>query len=142
MFPLNTCLRNKNEKVHGDNYIYQRQRDGGTTKAPTSTVFSDTLSMEAEERIVMIKTLLRKIKYFNHIENKSLTLDFRQKVHSIKEKNSQIIWEHYYIPKAMLQVFKEDNYMGINKKVENIASANMFKDMANGKLDEFYRFVK
>lgn len=98
--------------------------------------------MEAEERIVMIKTLLRKIKYFNHIENKSLTLDFRQKVHSIKEKNSQIIWEHYYIPKAMLQVFKEDNYMGINKKVENLASANMFKDMANGKLDEFYRFVK
>ena len=141
---MSICSRNKNEKVHGDNYIYQRQRDGGTTKAPTSTVFSDFIQMEnaREKRIVMFKRFLRKIKYFNHIENKSLTLDFRQKVHSIKEKNSQIIWEHYYIPKAMLQVFKEDNYMGINKKVENIASANMFKDMANGKLDEFYRFVK
>ena len=90
----------------------------------------------------MLMKLFRALKCFNRYENKKLTSDFRARVKSIKVKNSQAVWTHYYIPNAMWQVYKEDNYLGINPKVENLASANMFNDLASGKLDEFYRFRK
>lgn len=90
---------------------------------------------------MVILDIIRKIKLFNDYENEQLTEEFKDRVQAIKERNSKAVWDCYYIPKAMVKVLKEDNYFGISPKVENYATAEMFKDMAEGKLDEFYRFV-
>lgn len=85
---------------------------------------------------------LRKITAFNKAENKSLTVDFIHRITKIKEENSQIVWTHYYLPKAIKQILKRDGYLlsTDSKAVQHLATSMMFADLSSGELTEFYRF--
>ena len=85
---------------------------------------------------------LRKFQPLNRVENKSLTVDFIKTVTKLKERNSQIVWSHYYLPKAIKQVLERDGYLlsANHTEVQHLATSMMFADMASGELTEFYRF--
>lgn len=86
--------------------------------------------------------ILRKIKPFNRVENKGLTADFIKSVIKIKERNSQIVWSHYYLPLAIKEILKRDGYLlsANHKEVQNLATSMMFKDLSDGTLTELYKF--
>ncbi len=87
-----------------------------------------------------VLNFLRKFPLLNSFENEQLTEEFESKVYAIKETNSQIVFETYYLPKAIMAILKEDNYLTTPKQAEPRATAMMLADYANGVLDEFYRF--
>lgn len=78
----------------------------------------------------------------------TLERQFTNTVLLIKERNSQIVWSHYYVPlavKEILRTLKKDESVlsaADNKRVEYMANSLMFRDMADGKLNEFYQFEK
>lgn len=67
---------------------------------------------------------------------------FAKEVKLRKEANSQHIYNAYYIPLACTQIIKEqgDITNADKYKLENLAMSLMFKDLAYGKLNEFYKF--
>jgi hypothetical protein len=79
---------------------------------------------------------------FNSYENEKLTLDFCDRVQAIKERNSKIIFDAYYMPKAISAILREDNYLTTEHQAHSRATAMMMNDLANGILTEFYRFKK
>ena len=87
-----------------------------------------------------IKRILRVIPYFSQYENELLSDNFRQTVHGIKERNSQIVFEAYYLPKAISAILKEDGYLTTPQGATPRATAMMLSDMAEGILTEFYKF--
>lgn len=89
----------------------------------------------------MIK-YLRKLEPFNKVENKSLTAEFIKTVARIKERNSKIVWTHFYLPKAIKNILDNGGYLlsPDNKQVQTLATSMMLADLANGELTEFYRF--
>lgn len=87
-----------------------------------------------------VLNFLRKFPLLNSFENEQLTEEFESKVYSIKEKNSQIVLETYYIPKAISAILKKDNYLTTPSQAEPRATEMMLDDYENGVLDEFYRF--
>lgn len=87
-----------------------------------------------------IREFLRFFPIFSEYENELLTDDFQQTVHQIKERNSQIVFEAYYLPKAISAILKEDGYLTTPQGATPRATAMMLSDMAEGILNEFYRF--
>lgn len=61
-----------------------------------------------------------------------------------KEQNSQAVWSAYYIPLATAAIVREQGTITKKDifKLECLANSLMFKDMADGKLNEFYQFIK
>ena len=86
--------------------------------------------------------LLRKINVFNKLENKNLTVELIKTIAKQKEKNSQIVWSHYYLPLAIKEILERDGYLlsANHKEVQHLATSMMFKDLSDGTLTEFYRF--
>lgn len=74
----------------------------------------------------------------------ALEKEFCAEIRKRKEKNSQIVWSHYYVPLAVREILEEKGNISEadNKRVELIANSLLFRDMADGKLNEFYKFVK
>lgn len=89
-----------------------------------------------------IKGLARKLPCFNETENEILSEEFSEAVIAIKEQNSQHVYNAYYLPKAISAILKEQNYLTTESGAEHRAKAMLLADMANGVLDEFYRFTK
>lgn len=91
----------------------------------------------------LIKTL-RTTNSFVENAYKQLPLEkeFRLRVRAIKEVNSEHIWSSYYIPIATTEILKQQGCITAKDtfKLECLANSLMFKDMADGKLNEFYRF--
>ena len=74
----------------------------------------------------------------------ALEKEFCAEIRKRKEQNSQAVWSAYYIPLATAAIVREQGNI-TNKdvfKLECLANSLMFKDMADGKLNEFYQFVK
>lgn len=74
----------------------------------------------------------------------ALEHEFSKEIRKRKEKNSQIVWSHYYVPLAVREILEEKGNISEadNKRVEFIANSLLFRDMADGILNEFYQFVK
>ncbi len=87
-----------------------------------------------------VLNFLRKFSLLNSFENKQLTEEYKSNVNAIKEKNSQAIFESYYLPRAISAILREDNYLTTPSQAEPRATAMMLADYDNGVLDEFYRF--
>lgn len=83
---------------------------------------------------------LRKVHFFNKQENIELTCEFEDMLVAIKEYNSKIVWDSYYLPKAINAILKEEGYLTSEKGAAPRAKAMLLADLANGTLDEFYRF--
>lgn len=75
-------------------------------------------------------------------QSKPLETEFTDTVRFIKERNSQIVWTHYYLPKAIKQILEREGYLMSpeNRQVQTLATSMMLADLANGELTEFYRF--
>ena len=58
-----------------------------------------------------LKNLMRSVELFNQTENEHLTEEFCQRVHQIKERNSEIVFNAYYLPKTMTAILREENYL-------------------------------
>lgn len=87
-----------------------------------------------------LKQKLRKLTCFNTQENIELSYEFQDVVIAIKEHNSKIVWDSYYMPKAINAILKEEGYLTSEKGATPRAKAMLLADLANGTLDEFYRF--
>lgn len=92
-----------------------------------------------EIAIEFLKRMARKVPCLNNTENELLSDEFHSVVIAIKERNSQIVWDAYYLPKAINAILKEENYLTTAHGAECRAKAMLLADMANGVLDEFYR---
>ena len=90
----------------------------------------------------ILKQVLRKNKVINQIENELLTDDFNTKVFEIKEYNSKVMFDTYYIPKAIELILKEENYLTTEQGAIPRAKALLEEDMKSGVIDEFYRLVE
>ncbi len=77
---------------------------------------------------------------YNKLENQELTEDFMSSLKDIKEYNSKQIWDLYYLPKAISTILKEEGYLTTIEQAAPRAKAMLLSDLANGVLDEFYRF--
>lgn len=82
----------------------------------------------------------RKIEIFNNTENEALTEEFNEVLLAIKEQNSKAVWDAYYMPKAINAILKEEGYLTTEKGATQRAKAMLLADLANGVLDELYRF--
>jgi len=88
-----------------------------------------------------IKKVARKyLPDFNQYENEELSIDFDNAVRAIKEKNSKIVFDAYYMPKAISAILREQNYLTTEHQARSRATAMMLDDLAKGVLNEFYRF--
>ncbi len=87
-----------------------------------------------------VLNFLRKFSLLNSFENKQLTEEYESRILAIKEKNSQIVFKTYYLPKAISAILREENYLTTPRQAEPRATAMMLSDLANGVIDEFYRF--
>lgn len=90
--------------------------------------------------IKKLKNLCRKSRLLNRLENGHLTEEFDDVVQDIKERNSQMVFDFYYMPKAVAAVLKEENYLAVDDYVTDRARAMLLYDKSQGVLDEFYRF--
>lgn len=70
-----------------------------------------------------------------------LEKEFLKEVRKRKEANSERLWSSYYIPLATAAIVKENGRITPNDnfKLECLANSLMFKDMADGKIDELYK---
>lgn len=91
--------------------------------------------------IYKTKRLYRKNELFNTLENDSLTEEFKRKVLEIKEKNSQELFNNYYLPLAVKEILHKDKYLTTNNQAFHLAVAMLNQDIADGKLNEFYQFI-
>lgn len=91
--------------------------------------------------IESVKRVLRKyLSNFNYYENEKLSHEFDVAVRTIKERNSKIVFNAYYMPKAIAAILREDNYLSTEHQARSRATAMMLDDLAKGVLTEFYRF--
>lgn len=91
------------------------------------------------------KDLLKKMELdpmFAGSQNQSLESEFTRTVRKLKEKNSKLVWDSYYIPKAVSEILAKENKLTVNddKRIVLLAQSLMFRDLAEGKLNEFYKF--
>ena len=72
----------------------------------------------------------------------TLEKQFLNEIQLRKNVNSQHVWSAYYIPIAAAEIIKEQGELkpADKFKLECLAISMMFKDMADGKLNEFYKF--
>lgn len=72
----------------------------------------------------------------------SLEKQFINEIKLRKNVNSQHVWSAYYIPIAAAEIIKKQGSLTKQDefKLECLANSLMFKDLADGKLNEFYRF--
>lgn len=84
---------------------------------------------------------LRRFKFFNRYENEEMSKEFKAVIKGIKERNSQILFENYYKPKAVTAILREDNYLASEDLINDRAFAMFMQDIAQGALNEFYRFT-
>lgn len=72
----------------------------------------------------------------------TLERQFLNEIRLRKEINSEHVWSSYYIPLACAEIVKEQGELKKEDKfrLECLANAMMFKDLADGKLNEFYKF--
>ena len=72
----------------------------------------------------------------------SLEKQFLNEIKLRKNINSQHVWSAYYIPIAAAEIIKEQGELkpADKFKLECLANSLMFKDLADGKLNEFYKF--
>lgn len=77
-------------------------------------------------------------------KRKPLEREFLQEVRRRKEYNSEQIWSCYYIPLAAKQIIKEQGTLtkADEYRLNCLANSMMFKDMADGKITELYRFAE
>lgn len=88
-----------------------------------------------------LKNFLREhCSIYNKLENQELTEDFMSSLNDIKEYNSKQVWDLYYLPKAISTILKEEGYLTTMQQAVPRAKAMLLADLANGVLDEFYRF--
>lgn len=94
--------------------------------------------------IKFLKNFKKELKKINKLisEPESLEKEFHRKLIELKEQNSQIVWTHYYVPKATEQILIESGKVcsDDNKKIMYLANSLMFKDLADGTLTELYKF--
>ena len=96
---------------------------------------------KAEIALESVKGFLRvHFDSFNKYENEELSMDFYRTVKAIKEKNSKIVFETYYMPKAIAATLREDNYLATEQQLKSRATAMMLNDLAQGVLTDFYKF--
>ena len=81
-------------------------------------------------------------KLMRSFKKPTLERQFLNEVRLRKEVNSEHIWCSYYIPLAAKTIIKEQGTLTKNDsyRMEMLANSLMFKDMADGKLTDFYRF--
>lgn len=86
--------------------------------------------------------ILRKIPFFNKLENRYLTYDYTLKIQRTKEKNSKIVYSHYYVPLAVHRILTTEGYLKAQSdvQVQALATSIMLHDVATGVLTEFYKF--
>jgi len=72
----------------------------------------------------------------------SLERQFLNEVKLRKHINSQHVWSSYYIPLAARELISKQGSLSPtdNFKLECLANSMMFRDLADGKLNELYRF--
>lgn len=89
-----------------------------------------------------LKHLARKYNLFgfNEFENQSLTVEFEERLQEIKERNSEIILNVYYIPLTISKTLEEKGYLPTIENALPQAKAMFYTDVANGVLDDFYKF--
>lgn len=87
-----------------------------------------------------VKSLKRKVKIFNEMENVDLTNELKRKIHKIKETNSQIVFNAYYMPLAIKEILRTDGILTNGPQAVTLATSMMLKDLADGVLNEFYKF--
>lgn len=91
------------------------------------------------------KDLLKKMELdpmFGGSPTQGLEKEFTRTVQKIKEKNSKTIWDAYYVPKAVSEILEKNQTVSAldDKKIILLAQSMMFRDLAEGKLNEFYKF--
>ena len=91
---------------------------------------------------ISLISLFRKIPFLNEMENERLIEEFAGRILEIKERNSKEVFESYYIPKAVSEILREQNYLATERAAQDRATALLLLDISNGTLDEFYRFTK
>ena len=90
---------------------------------------------------ISLTNLFRKIPLLNVMENERLSEEFENRIISIKERNSQALFKAYYMPKAIKEILREQNFLATERTAQDRATAMLLLDKANGVLDEFYRFT-
>jgi len=104
-------------------------------------VIKADIKTKIESLKISIKNFLReRCNIYNKLENQKLTEDFRLSLNEIKEYNSKQVWDLYYLPKAISAILKEEGYLTTMQQAVPRAKAMLLADLANGVLDEFYRF--
>lgn len=93
------------------------------------------------------RKLLRKLNNVNSTLKEdynqiSLEKQFINEVRLRKHINSQHVWSSYYIPLAVRELISKQGSLSPtdNFKLECLANSMMFRDLADGKLNELYRF--
>lgn len=86
-----------------------------------------------------LKFVARHIPLIAQLEDANLQDDFETRIIAIKEYNSQVMYNTYYLPKAINAILKEENYLTSERGAMPRATAMMMSDLANGVIDEFYR---
>ena len=98
--------------------------------------------MKIEKRIKnFFRKILRKFDAYNEYENAILTSEYAERISELKAQNSKIVFDAYYLPKAVTAILREDNYLITLDGAKERAVSMMLKDKADGILDEFYRFT-
>lgn len=93
-----------------------------------------------EKLKIIIKCLFRRNSLCNEFENEILTEEFAKIVREKREKNSQELFNEYYLPMARKEILKTQNYLTTDNQAFHLAVSMLTKDIADGVLDEFYRF--
>ena len=94
-----------------------------------------------ENIIYSAKSLIRQSEILNTLENDTLTDEFQKRIREIRERNSQAIFNNYYLPLAKKEILQKDNYLTTDKQAFHLAAAMLNQDIAEGRLNEFYQFI-
>lgn len=81
--------------------------------------------------------------YRHYLKRMSLEKQFNFEVIRRKERNSKKIWSCYYVPLAVHELLEQSGVIKDTdaRKIEYLAQSLMFRDMADGKLDEFFNYI-
>lgn len=96
--------------------------------------------------MTFFKKILKELNNINHMTNNinrpTLERQFLNEVRHRKEVNSEHVWCCYYIPLAAQKIIRKNGTITKKDefKLQCLANSLMFKDMAEGKLTDFYRF--
>lgn len=89
-----------------------------------------------------MSTFFKRLK--RELNKPTLERQFLNEVRLRKEVNSEAVWSAYYIPLAAQQIIREQGDLTKDDtfKMQCLANSMMFKDLADGKLTEFYKFAE